>query len=336
MTWDMVGHSWAETLLQKHIKTQRVRHAYLISGDEGVGKRTLALKFAMALNCSKDGEKGKHCQQCRACTLIPAGLYPDMHEITPEQGTTSIKVDQVRELMQQLALSPYESRWRIALIADFERATEEAANALLKTLEEPPEKVVVILTARDPASLLPTIVSRCEELPLRAVVKEEIIEELKKREVSEDRAALIAGIAQGRPGWAIRYADEPEKLEAREEIIGQLSQTLQASISERFDYVGGLLSPKEDLDIQRQKVLDLLRIWMGVWRDALQRSFNPEMGIVNRDQSKLVEIMNMALDSEALHGSVKAVQRTQEAIEHFVNIRLALEVLMLDLPFIRE
>jgi DNA polymerase-3 subunit delta' len=107
MAWNMIGHSWAETLLSKHIQ---VRHAYLISGDDGIGKRTLAIQFARALNCTETGENGEFCGVCRACSLILKGAHPDIHEIRPEEGSATIKVDQVRDLQRQLGICNDQSR----------------------------------------------------------------------------------------------------------------------------------------------------------------------------------------------------------------------------------
>ncbi len=334
MTWDMIGHQWAVSLLRKHISAKQVRHAYLISGDEGVGKRTLAVQFARALNCLKDGASGTYCGVCRACTLIPEHTFPDFHVLEPEEGTNSFKIDQVRELQQQLALSPYEGRWRIALLADFERATENAANALLKTLEEPSDKVIIILTATDTSALLPTIVSRCEQIALRAVSKDEIGEAIGKSGLTEVDVRLIAGIAQGRPGAALRYATEPEMLEGRLEQIDQLETLLQSSKGERFDYVDRLLSRRDELEQKRQLVLKIMQTWMGLWRDAMLRSCNPASGIVNMDQEALVNRLVAGVSKKKIQECVTAIQRTQRAIEDFANVRLAMEVLMLDFPLL--
>ena len=333
MTWNIIGHTWAETLLRKHISAQQVRHAYLISGDDGIGKRTLAIQFARALNCTNPGGTGEFCGDCRACSLILQGAHPDFYELIPEEGSATIKVDQVRDLQHQLALSPFEGRWRIALIPDFERATESAANALLKTLEEPGEHVVVLLTAIDSASLLPTIVSRCEILPLRSVMSETILEMVRARGFPLDQAQLITGIAQGRPGWALRLTEDPGILDMRVERLEQLSQLLHSSRSERFDFVEGLLPRKDDLETQRRNVLEVLQTWMSIWRDAMRRSFNPTVSIINIDQVELIEKINQVLNSDQVHECANALQRTQKAIDHFANVRLAMEVLMLDLPF---
>lgn len=334
MTWQMIGHAWAETLLKKHMTTGMVRHAYLISGDDGVGKRTLAIRFAQALNCTGSDLAGEICGECRACVLMPTIQFPDLHEITPEEDSTKIKVEQIRELQQKLALSPFEGRWRIALVPDFESATESAANALLKTLEEPSENVVLLLTAIDTASLLPTIVSRCEHISLRAVSKNIVLEAIVQRNGPGEQAELMASLAQGRPGWALRYADDPEYLIKRADLLDRLTQLLHQSKRERFDYVEGLLPRKDDLDTQRNNVLQALQVWMGVWRDALQRGFQAQVDLANPDYSNLITELNQNLNPQKIYACVHALKRAQHAIERYANVRLTMEVLMLELPYL--
>lgn len=336
MTWQMIGHAWAETLLKKHVSTGSARHAYLISGDDGVGKRTLALHFAQALNCTGSDQSGELCGECRACVLIPTLQFPDVHELTPEEDSTKIKVEQIRELHQSLALSPFEGKWRIAIIPDFENATDAAANALLKTLEEPSDRVIVLITAIDSASLLPTIVSRCEHIPLRAVSRDIVLDAIVKRNSLGERAELIASLAQGRPGWALRYADNPDYLIKRAELLDRLNKLLHQSKRERFDYVEGLLPPrKDDLETQRKKVSEALLVWMGIWRDALQRGFQAEIDITNQDSSSLIEELNQKLPPKRIYAVVLAMKRAQRAIERYANVRLTMEVLMLELPYLR-
>jgi DNA polymerase-3 subunit delta' len=334
MAQQMIGHDWATSLLKKHINTGQVRHAYLISGEDGIGKRTLALHFAKALNCMKPDDSAEPCGDCRACTLIQSAQHPDFHEVLPEDGSNSLKVDQVRELQHQLALSPFEGRWRIALLPDFELATENAANALLKTLEEPADRVIVILTAIDATSLLPTIVSRCEHIPLRAVSKGIVKQAVLGQGIEEELAELIAGIAQGRPGWAIRYAKDPDLLDRRVEFIEQLKELLYQSRSDRFDFVDRMLPRKDDLDTQRRNILEPLQVWTGIWRDALQHGYKAQGNFINPDQQQLIGVLNQQLDPEQIHDAVAALRSTQHAIARFANVRLAMEVLMLKLPYL--
>ncbi len=140
MDWGILGHDWAVELLQGHITQGLTRQAYLITGPRGVGRRTLALRFAQALNCTQPIALGIPCRKCRACTQIERMLHPDLAVVQAEQVGGSLKVDQIRELQRSLSLAPYEARYRIAVLLRFEEANPNAANALLKTLEEPPRR----------------------------------------------------------------------------------------------------------------------------------------------------------------------------------------------------
>lgn len=167
MNWSIYGHEWAADLLGNHITHDAVRHAYLFCGPPGIGRRTLALKFVQALNCLQPPSPGEACGSCRMCQQTAREQQPDLHIIRIEEDASNIKVEQIRDLQRVLALSPYQARYRVALLLGFEKATPGAQNALLKTLEEAPEKAILLLTADSPDNLLPTIVSRCELLRLR-------------------------------------------------------------------------------------------------------------------------------------------------------------------------
>ena len=171
MGWILYGHEWAADMLQKHISNGKLRHAYLFSGPEGVGRRTTALRFAQAVNCTQAPSAGETCGTCQTCKQIERMQHADLLIIQAEDGS-ALKVDQVRELQHFVSLAPYSSRYRVVLLRNFQQATASAQNALLKTLEEPNPKVLMLVTANDPENLLPTITSRCELMrlrPMRAV-----------------------------------------------------------------------------------------------------------------------------------------------------------------------
>src|SRR4030095_11149206 len=202
--WDLTGHEWAVNMLKKHIVHGTTRHAYLFSGPPGLGRRTLALRFAQALNCPTPIAVGIPCGQCRDCKQIESMKHADLTIVQSDTEGGVLKVDQIREARKTLILKPYMSKYRVDLFLRFHEANDNAANALLKTLEEAPSYAVLILTADNPEQLLPTIISRCEVLRLRPLKVEQVQRALENRGLENNRAKLIAHISGGRFGYALR------------------------------------------------------------------------------------------------------------------------------------
>ena len=167
----LLGQENAVRLLKDDLDSGRIHHAYLFTGITGVGKRTLALEFARALFCEK--QEGEACGTCLSCRKIEHSNHPDLNSIAITEGD-SIKIEQIRELQRGLAFRPYERKWKLYIIEDADRMTPEAANSLLKTLEEPPHYGIIILLAREAESLLPTIISRCHVIQLNPLSVENI------------------------------------------------------------------------------------------------------------------------------------------------------------------
>ncbi len=336
MDWNLIGNAWAQALLCGHMQDDRLRHAYLFVGPQGVGKRTLALRFAQALNCERHAGSGALCDPaqepaCRACRLTPQAAYPDLHMLRPEDEGGGIRVEQIRELQRQLALAPFEGRWRIALLPDFQQASHSAANALLKTLEEPPAQVLLLLTALTAESLLPTIVSRCEQLTLRTLSAADLSAALRARGIPAEQADLLAGIAGGRPGRALYLSQNPQQLAQRERLLEDLWQLLGETRSGRFDYVRKTLNAPE-LEARRQQATEMLETWLSAWRDAALLAYGGQVALGNPDQRERTEWLTEQVAAKRLLHGLQRIDATLQAIEGNANLRLALETLMLDLP----
>jgi DNA polymerase-3 subunit delta' len=369
MAWGMLGHEWAVNLLRGHIASESVRHAYLFIGSDSIGKRTLALRFAQALNCEAPPSPGEYCDECRACIKISECKYPDLHVVevgqldtvvrdervsngvgvgreqtsagaggTQEarQVSSMVKVKQIRLLQRQLALAPYEGRWRVALLLRFWEASESAANALLKTLEEPAPQVVMLLTARSVESLLPTIVSRCEVIPLRALARSDLEKGLISLGEEEEGARLLAGLSAGRPGLALKMMENPERMENREALLEDLFSLLEDNRVERFNYAKSF-RPKRAESTQevRARAVKTLETWLSLWRDIMINSLGAEASVQNEDRRNDIERIASMISAEQVVSAVQSTERTLRTLYQYANVQLAMENHLLDLPTIK-
>jgi DNA polymerase-3 subunit delta' len=329
--WNMLGHEWAVDMLHQQVAHGEVRHAYLFCGPPGLGRRTLALRLAQALNCTKPIAAGIPCGICRDCKQIEEMRHPDLNiiqamdedGISKENGT--LKVDQVRAVQHALSLKPFQAKYRVALFLRFQEANDNAANALLKTLEEAPAHAILLLTADTPEQLLPTIVSRCEILRLRALPISAIESNLLDRGVEAERARLLAHISGGRPGYARRLVDDITLLEKREERLNDLQTLLPAPRVEKFSYADKLSKDKESM---RQAIV----IWLSYWRDVMLRVAGAETPLINVDRNMEIEFLAGRLDLSTARRVVGDLESALEKMDKNVNSRLLAEVLLLDWP----
>ena len=335
--WNMLGHEWAVDLLRGQIVNARARHAYLFTGPHGVGRRTLALRLTQGLNCLQPASPGIPCGTCRTCQHIEQMQHPDLAVVQAERAGGSLKVAQIRELQRGLSLTPYEAKYRVALLLRFEEANPNAANALLKTLEEPPPQVVMMLTASDAESLLPTIVSRCEVIRLRPLPLDVVAAGLQTRwGLPPEEARLLAHISGGTPGYAINLHNHPKSLEDRQAWLDDQQRLLGASRVERFNYAEEIVPKGNDAETTRKKKLrdlrSLLQTWLSLWRDVMLRAAGASAPLTNPDREAEIEQLAATLNLSTAKGMVDTLERTQYLLDRYVNTRLTVEVLMLDMP----
>jgi DNA polymerase-3 subunit delta' len=323
-TWPVIGHDWAVDLLRRVVAIGRPPHALLVTGPPNVGKGALARSLAQALLCT---DVQRPCGKCRACHLVTTGNHPDLRWVEPEDG--SLKIAQVRELTRQLTLSPLEGPWQIAVLDRFELATAGAANALLKTLEEPPPSVILMLLAQQAEALLPTIVSRCQVIPLRPIPRATIERALIKRwDVPAEKANFLSHTCGGRLGWAISAASSPELLEHRGQRLDDMAKLLHSRRVDRFAYAGNLARESPE------SVLETLELWMGWWRDVLLLVSSSPVPLANIDRRTELAQTAELCDVTIAHSALAALQTAVDQLAHNANTRLVLEILLLDLPFL--
>lgn len=326
MSWDLLGHAWAEKLLQKHISTNEVRHAYLFTGAPGIGRRSLALAFARAINCTQPPAPGEYCGLCRICRQTEKMQQPDLSIVTPEEEGGNIKVGQIRNLQHSLALTPYEARYRIALLLNFQFANANAQNALLKTLEEAPKQVILLLTADSADALLPTISSRCEILRLRPVPVNLLEKELVARwNLPEEDARLYAHISNGRTGLALQMANDPEIVEKRKSWADEFFRLLPLSRRDRFTAVDALTRSRDQLRL-------MLQAWLSLSRDLLLATHNLHEKMTNLDYRPEISALSVTLTAGQALDMVNEIVTSLDDLESNANLRLLLENLLLEIP----
>ena len=328
MTWNLIGNAWAADMLQEHIRRQTVRHAYLISGPSGVGRRTLALKFAQALNCLQPPEPGQACGECRICRQTAAMQQADLSVVQVAEDASAVKIEQIREVQRSLSLAPYEARLRVALLLNFDRATIAAQNALLKTLEEAPERAILILTASDPENLLATIVSRCEVLRLRPLAPADLAAVLQTHSAAvADSALRYACLSGGRPGLALTYLQNPDLLAERTQWLDNLVDCLPANRLTRFKLAEVY---SKDKDTLRQ----ILAAWLVYWRDIMLAAAGANTPLTNVDRQEEIRALAARCGFTQACNMVQRLDATLENLDANLNARLLLEVLLLDMPYL--
>ena len=330
--WQTVGHDAAVLALARAIGQGRMHHALLVVGPPRVGKMALAMDVARALNCIGDEPP---CGACRQCARISASLHPDVRVIglgedAQGRAKTLISIEQVRELQKEASLKPYEGAFRVFIIDGVDRLSDEGANSLLKTLEEPPDQVVLALLASDASAVLTTIHSRCRRLELRPVSVDAIADHLAQAlGVESELAQEVARLSSGRIGWAIQAAQEPALLERLADRLDVIERTVLSGLEPRFEYAAQLAGRFAQ---SRADVLDELGLWLGWWRDVMVVCEGKPELVSHSSRRPSLETVASGLDAAQSAVAVRAVERVVGLLERNVNPRLAVEELMLAMP----
>lgn len=269
MSFDTVsGQEHAKRLIRSALASNRLAHAYLFSGPDGIGKTRLAIETAKALLCGGAGERP--CDECRDCHLVDCGSHPDLIIVQAIEGKRVIGIDQAREIGRTLSLMPVQSERRVVILREAERLPEPAANSLLKTLEEPPRFAVLILTTSRPRALLSTIRSRCQEVCFASLSAQQVFDILSKRpEFSEEEIRLASDLSGGSAGGALRLLEYG----CLEVYGGVLQGALALPDGDAFMLSDSLLgwarTFSKKLEPQRERVRVILRLLAGAYRDVL-------------------------------------------------------------------
>lgn len=269
---EIVGQTRAIGILSGSMGRERIPHAYLFTGMPGVGKTAAAKAFAFVLNC--DSPKGMDaCGSCRSCRKMASGNYPDYREISPEKGV--IKIETIREVTREFQYAPLEGRYRFTVIREGDKMTVEAANAFLKTLEEPPNGNILVVTATEPLDLLPTVVSRCQRVPFIPIAKKDIEQWLQTKRLGANdmERSAVARFSKGSIGQAKRII-ESQFMEKRIRWIEHAERLPALGYGELLDIARDCADQdkKQLLDSEEggeSALVDLLGVWATWFRDLL-------------------------------------------------------------------
>jgi DNA polymerase-3 subunit delta' len=321
---DILGQDWVVSHLKTAWLTGRLSHAYLFLGAEGVGKATTARALAAALNCAQPAEDGDACGVCASCRRLNAGTHPDFLVISPEGSQTQIKIEQIRELRRLTDYPPLGGGWRVVLIKPAEALSalnDAAANALLKTLEEPPARHLLVLTARGEADLLPTIVSRCHKLAFAPLPTALIIRELEsRRSLPSSQAALVAALSGGSLGRALAL-DPEELVKQRDQVLADLGRLQQGSAAVILEWAQRLAKNRVDLD----NFLLLAQLW---YRDLLLAHFRaPDELYAHQDLKPAMAREGAAGAPAVWFANFTALSQAQRQFQANLNPELTLDIL---------
>ena len=321
----LVGHDAVLQHIRSAVRAGRVSHAYLIEGAEGSGKKTLANQFAMALLC-RDPQEGQPCGKCDSCRVFLSGNHPDMHYLRPgEKGT--LPVQYVREqLVQDIEILPYQSGRKVYIVEQAQTMNVQAQNALLKTIEEPPEYGVVILLAESIQSFLPTVRSRCVLLRLLRLPEELVTRILTEQyQVTPELAASCAACCQGAVGQALKLACSPEFAALRSQWMDRLARLAEADTLE-------VLSWSEALENDKEHIQEVLRMMLAWFRDLLLVMETGETSrCICQDQRSALEKAVRFYEGKELYRKIRMLSDAQNKLQHNVNYALWSDWLLMQL-----
>lgn len=315
------GHKKTIKILKQATKTGRLSHAYLFSGLEGIGKRLTAIALSKILLCSSKGSEP--CGKCSACIQVERGNHPDLIMVSPLKGT--IIIESIRNLKQELSRKSFAGGYKICLVDNAEKMSIQAENSLLKTLEEPPPDTIIILITGQPYRLLPTVLSRCQQIkfqPLSISTASELIR--KKVDVDTKTASLLASLTGGSPGKALQLNVEYVK-QLRDSWI-ECSRTFSSAKGEDISNLAAdFCRDKDTLDLR----LNLLRLW---YRDMIfYKIYGSSKELLNSDETKELVSQSSSLSLERLVDTLFCIEEYSQTLEYNVTPQLAVESLLLNL-----
>jgi len=329
------GQEKAIVFLKRIIASYKIAPAYLFTGIQGIGKTTTAMAFALLINCM-DPVDGDGCKICTSCKKIIGGNHPDIIIIEPDKDKKGIGINQIREINRHLAFSPALERYRIIIIDPAEKMTDEAANAFLKTLEEPPPHNIFILNVRDPGELLLTIVSRCQKVPFKPLPTEDIVNLLiNEEDMDKEKATIVARLSEGSLGRAIKISKD-DLFTDRVSWITMLNSVINKPYDILIDMAHELTGfgkrSATDKELKDDRIALMLGIWKSWYRDILIFKLEGKLDLIlNSDLNNHLKKASALYTVDALIRSLAVIARAEYDLMNNKNLLFLLERSLLGL-----
>lgn len=329
--WPLIGHEKIKNFLQNNLRNGRINQAYLFVGPENIGKKSVANFLVKSLVCRhlSDGKEVIPCNECECCLQLKKNIHPDVHWINLELSDSgklkkNIGIEQIRSLQEKINLHSFLDGYKVAIINRAHTLSQEAANSLLKTLEEPTPKTVIVLLAQDISSLPATIASRCQVINFLPVAEEVIISGLTNLGCEKKKAKKLAAVSFGRPGLAVKYFTEPERYEAYKEKVNGFLGLFKNDIGTRLKAVNKIIEVGDISSIKSE-----ISIWKNVLRDTAISGF-AENQVVNQSFLNEINELRKKFDQKKIISLINEIDRTNYLLDSNANSRLVLENLVLN------
>lgn len=320
---DIIGQESIKKHLQTAIKTGNLSHAYIINGEYGSGRQTIASALAKTIQCQSKTDDTDACGVCTSCKQAESHNHPDIKYITHDK--TSISVNDIREqLNNDISIKPYSSEYKIYIIPDANKMTEQAQNALLKTIEEPPVYAIIILLTENCDSLLPTIRSRCVTLTMNPVEKDKICTYLENKfQLEPKQAQIAANYCQGNIGKAIRFASSSDFIEMKNQVLKLLKNLDSMDIASIIDTIKEFSTHKNDIN----DYLDLMLLW---YRDVLMFKVTKDANLLlYSDEYSAISEQATKRDYENIENIIAAIDKAKVRLKANVNFDVTIELMIL-------
>ena len=320
---DIIGQESIKKHLQTAIKTGNLSHAYIINGEYGSGRQTIASALAKTIQCQSKTDDTDACGVCTSCKQAESHNHPDIKYITHDK--TSIIVNDIREqLNNDISIKPYSSEYKIYIIPDANKMTEQAQNALLKTIEEPPVYAIIILLTENCDSLLPTIRSRCVTLTMNPIEKDKICTYLENKfQLEPEQAQIAANYCQGNIGKAIRFASSSDFIEMKNQVLKLLKNLDSMDIASIIDTIKEFSTHKNDIN----DYLDLMLLW---YRDVLMFKVTKDANLLlYSDEYSAISEQATKRDYENIENIIAAIDKAKVRLKANVNFDVTIELMIL-------